>query len=342
MPERILIIQTAFLGDVILSLPLLQIVKKKYPLSAIDFLCIPATSQLLMNNPYVNEVIVYDKRNSGMKGFISLVNKLRNKKYDLIISSHRSFRTAVISKLSFAKKSITFDKSSLSFLYDERVSYDSSLHEIQRNLKLLLPLGIKEKDIARPELFPGKEECAKVNEFLSDENIRDNDRYICIAPGSVWFTKRFPKEKFVKVCDLLKDEDIKIILIGGESDKNLCEYILKSTVNKNIINAAGKLSVLESAELIRRSSLLISNDSAPLHIANSVETDVIAIFGATTPAFGFFPFGKKDVIIETIGLKCRPCSIHGGNECPVKTFICMNEIDEKRIVESVLYQLKFN
>lgn len=331
MPERILIIQTAFLGDVILSLPLLQILKKNYPSSKIDFLCIPATSQLLKNNPYVNEIIVYDKRNSGMKGFISLVNKLRNKKYDLIISPHRSFRTAVISKLSSPKKSITFDKSSLSFLYDERVSYEGSLHEIMRVLKLLLPLGISEKDIVRPELYPGKEECAKVNKYLSDENIRESDRFICIAPGSVWFTKRFPKEKFVKVCDLLKDQNIKIVLIGGESDKILCEYILNSSVNKNIINAAGMLTVLESAELIRRSSLLISNDSAPLHIADSVGTAVVAIFGATVPEFGFFPYGERDIIIETKGLKCRPCSIHGGNECPVRTFDCMLQIKEYEI-----------
>lgn len=342
MSERILIIQTAFLGDVILSLPMLQILKKNFPSSKIDFLCIPATSQLLNNNPYVNEVIVYDKRNSGVKGIITLIRKLKSKKYDLLISPHRSFRTALISKLTSARKSISFDKSSLSFLYDERVKYENNLHEIQRNLKLLQPAGISENNIVKPELFPGKEESAVVNKYLSDANIKDSDRFICIAPGSVWFTKRFPKEKFVKLCDLIKDQNIKIVLTGGESDRDLCEYILNSSLNKNIINAAGKLSVLESGELIRRSSLIISNDSAPLHIANSVGTKVIAIFGATIPGFGFYPYGEKDIIVETNGLKCRPCSIHGGDECPVKTFICMHEIDEKRIFESVLLLLKFN
>lgn len=342
MSERILIIQTAFLGDVILSLPLLQILKKNFPSTKIDFLCIPATSQLLKNNPYVNEVIVYDKRNSGAKGFISLVRKLRSKKYDLLISPHRSFRTALISKLTSARKSISFDKSSMSFLYDESVKYENNLHEIQRNLKLLQPAGISENKIVKPELFPGKKESEIVSKFLSEANIHVSEKFICIAPGSVWFTKRFPKEKFIKVCDLLKDQNIKIILTGGDSDKNLCEYIQGSSLNKNIINASGKFSILESAELIRRSSLLISNDSAPMHIANSMGTDVVAIFGATIPEFGFFPYGGRDIIIETNGLKCRPCSIHGGNECPVNTFICMHEIDEKRIVESVLFLLKFN
>lgn len=335
MFKRILIIQTAFLGDVILTLPLLQLLKKNYPSTEIDFLCIPATSQLLKNNPYVNHVIVYDKRNSGAAGFKELVFQLRKKKYDVIISPHRSFRSALISLLSSAKKSISYDRSSLSFLYDETVDYKSNIHEIQRNLSLLKPLGVFESNIIKPELYPGKEESASVDNFLSDSNIKSSNRFICIAPGSVWFTKRFPKEKFVKLCDLLSDSDLSVILTGGESDKDISDYILKNTVNKNIFYSTGKLSVLESAELIRRSALLVTNDSAPLHIANAMGTDVIAIFGATIPGFGFFPFGDKDVIIETKGLSCRPCSIHGGNECPLKNFKCMFDIDERKIIDSI-------
>ena len=102
-----------------------------------------------------------------------------------------------------------------------------------------------------------------------------------------------------------------------------------------MINVTGTLTITESAELIRRASLLITNDSAPLHIANAVGTDVIAIFGATVPSFGFYPYGKNDFVFETNGLKCRPCSIHGGNKCPVNTFECMNAISEKDIYDKV-------
>ena len=335
MFEKILIIQTAFPGDVILTLPLLQVLKKNYPESKIDFLCIPNTSVLLKNNPYVNDVIVYDKRKSDPGSFITLVRSLRAGKYDLIISPHRSFRSAIISKLSLAKKTISFDRSSMSFLYDEKVIYKKDVHEILRNLSLSELLGIRSDKIIRPELFIGKEETDAADKFYIESGINQNDRIICIAPGSVWFTKRLPKEKFVKVCDLLQRTGSKIILIGGESDKELTGYIYSNSENKNIADAAGKFSILGSAELIRRASLLITNDSAPLHIANSVGTKVTAIFGATVPGFGFYPYGEEDIVIEINGLKCRPCSIHGGNECPVNTFDCMMDIKEDRIVASV-------
>ncbi len=333
--EKILIIQTAFLGDVILTLPVLQVLKNKYPESKIDFLCIPRTSSLLKNNPYVNELIVYDKRQTGVKYLISLIRRLRTFKYDLIITPHRSFRTSILSYFSGAKDTISFDKSSFSFLYSKRVIYVNGIHEIQRNLKLLEPLGIREDKIIRPELFQAEQERKKVDQFLESNNISPEDNIISIAPGSVWFTKRFPREKFVKLCDLLESFKCKIILIGGIEDKPVTEFILGNSRNKSIIDTAGRFNILDSAELIKRSSLLITNDSAPLHVANAVETNVIAVFGATIPEFGFYPYGKRDIIFQTNGLNCRPCSIHGGNKCPIGTFVCMENIKEEEIIESV-------
>ncbi|MEO8209109.1 MAG: glycosyltransferase family 9 protein [bacterium] len=339
MFKNILVIQTAFLGDVILTLPLVRIFKKNFPDSKIDFLCIPKTSELLTNNPYVNEVIVYDKKNSGIKGFTNLIKSLRNKNYDLLISPHRSFRTSLISYLSSSKKTISFDKSSLNFLYDITVPYIDNIHEIQRNQKLLEPIGIIENEITRPELFPGEKDITRIDRLFSENNIFPHEKLVSIAPGSVWFTKRFPKEKFIKLCDSLESTGVKIFLIGGNDDQYLSGYILKNSLNKNIINVTGNLSILESAELIRRSSLLITNDSAPLHIANAFETNVIAIFGATIPAFGFYPFGRNDIVFETNGLSCRPCSIHGGNECPIGTFVCMMNIKEEKISERAIKML---
>ncbi|MEO8446585.1 MAG: glycosyltransferase family 9 protein [bacterium] len=335
MYGKILIIQTAFLGDVILTLPLVQVLKQKCPESKIDFLCIPQTSGLLKNNPYINETIVYDKRNSGNRSLDELIKTLKGNEYDVIISPHRSFRSSMISYFSKARNTISFNTSSLSFLYRHRVSYISSIHEIQRNLKLLEPLGIIEDRIIQPELFPGTEEATKVNEFFLENKIDQKEKIISVAPGSVWFTKRFPEEKFVKLCDLLSEDDLRIILIGGKEDEKYCSFIKEKSVNKNIINAAENFSILESAEIIKRSALLVSNDSAPLHIADAVGTPVIAVFGATIPQFGFYPYGKKDVIIETEGLKCRPCSIHGGNKCPIGTFVCMKNIEEEKIALNI-------
>ncbi|MDQ3194413.1 MAG: glycosyltransferase family 9 protein [Bacteroidota bacterium] len=319
----------------ILTLPVLQILKKNYPEAEIDFLCIPKSSGLLKNNPHVSEVIMYDKRNTGTINFMKLVRYLKSKKYDLIISPHRSFRSSLICKLSSAIKTVSFNKSSFSFLYDARVVYQNDIHEIQRNLKLLEPIEIIENKIIKPELFPSIKDKEKIDVLFSDRSPVPGEKIIAIAPGSVWFTKRFPKEKFVKFCDLLQSQAVRIFLIGGVDDRNLCEYILEKTTNKNIISTAGRLSILESAELIKRATLLITNDSAPLHVANSVGTEVICIYGATVPAFGFYPTGANDIIVETDGLSCRPCSIHGGHKCPIGTFVCMLNIREKSIADAV-------
>lgn len=335
MNRKILIIQTAFLGDVILTLPLVKVLKEKISDAYIDFLCIPATAILLKNNPYINEIIPYDKKNSGTNGFIELIKNLRNKSYDILISPHRSFRSSIISYFSSSKKTISFDKSSFNFLYSEKVAYSKNVHEIQRNLRLLEPLGIHENKIIVPEIFISEQEKRKIDSIFYEHKIEPEEKFIAIAPGSIWFTKRFPEEKFVNLCNILSNSNLKIFLIGGKSDKKISDFIVNNSRNRNFINVTGSLSVLESAELIKRSGLIITNDSAPLHIANAVGTDVIAIFGATIPGFGFYPYGKNDVVFETNGLPCRPCSLHGGNKCPIGTFVCMKNIDEEKIVYEI-------
>ncbi|MBS1518919.1 MAG: glycosyltransferase family 9 protein [Bacteroidetes bacterium] len=336
---KILIIQTAFLGDVVLTLPLIQEIKKNIPASEIDFLCIPATSDILKNNPYINELIPYDKKNSGIRGLFDLVSKIRSGSYDVIISPHRSFRSSLISFLSGAEKKISFNKSSLSFLYSDTVKYESGIHEIQRNLKLLSSLGIFSNKIIKPELFVSVQEKRKIDSIFYEHRIREGENFLTIAPGTVWFTKRFPEEKFIRLCDLLSGTEKKIFLIGGKDDKKVSDFIANNSKFRRFINLSGTLSVMESAELIRRSALIITNDSAPMHIANALGTDVCAIFGATVPEFGFFPYGENDIIFQTEGLSCRPCSIHGGKKCPVKTFECMYRINEKEIAEYVVRKL---
>ncbi|MEO6694718.1 MAG: glycosyltransferase family 9 protein [Ignavibacteria bacterium] len=335
MFKKILIIQTAFLGDVILTLPLVQVLKKYFPDSQIDFLCIPSTSILLKNNPYINEVYPYDKKNSGINGLISLVKKIRKIRYELILSPHRSFRSSLISYFSSASKSVSFDTTSFSFLYSDNIVYDRGIHEIQRNLKLLEPIGISQTEIVRPEIFVSEQERRKVNSIFYEHRFKPDEKFIVIAPGSAWFTKRFPEEKFITLCNLLITLNLKIFLIGGKEDKKTSDFILYNSRNKNLINVTGNLSVLESTELISKAELIITNDSAPLHIANSVDTKVIALFGSTVPEFGFYPYGNNDIVIATEGLSCRPCSLHGKNKCPVGTFVCMKNINEGKIVSEI-------
>jgi heptosyltransferase II len=337
MSKRILIIQTAFIGDLILTLPVIQELKNKLKDSLVDLLCIPETKEIIDDNPYLNDVIIYDKRNDkSISGLRKIIRTIRNNKYDYIISPHRSFRSSLISYFSGCDETIGFNNSSFKFIYKYRIEYINGIHEIERSLKLLEPLGIVNKGIMKPQLFISKRKKEKIKNLLDRENIKSDEKFIVTAPGSVWFTKRFPSGKFVEVFNLLSESNIKILLVGSAQEKSLTDEILSKSINKNIINLCGELSILETSELIRLSQILITNDSAPLHLANAVGTKTYAIFGATVPSFGFYPYGENDFVFETDGLKCRPCSIHGGRKCPVKSFDCMNKIPEDAIANKVL------
>ncbi len=333
---RTLVIQTAFLGDVILSLPLVQVLKKSMPDSLIDFMCIPAVSEVLSGNPYINDLIIFDKHGTekGVSGFRKTVNRVRENKYDTVISVQRYTRSSLIAKLSGAPRRISFETSSMNYFYTDRIPY-RSVHEIERVLDLLKPLGIEKNGLVLPELFPSDDDTKEVDKIFRGLGIKEKSEIICIAPGSVWFTKRFPEEKFVELLNKMDSEKFKVALVGGPGDTNLCERIISKTTHNEVYSFAGKLSVLQSAELIKRSALLITNDSAPLHIANAVGTKVIALFGSTVKDFGFYPVGKNDRLFEINGLKCRPCSDHGRKSCPVHTFDCMNNIPVNDIFSEI-------
>jgi len=338
---KILVINTAFAGDVILTLPMVQILKENFPYSKISFLCIPGVSNILENNPDISEIIIYDKKKKqkGLLNFRKLINEIQKKNFELVISPHRSLRSTLISKYSKANKTVSFDTSAMSSKYTDRVIYNKNVHEILRNLSLLAPLGIYRTDLIKPKLYPSESDLSVVDKILSDFKIEAGEKFITIAPGSVWFTKAFPENKFANVLSVLKDFHYKVVLTGGADDEGLCAKIKVLGKNMKVYNAAGKLSYLQSAELIKRSGILLTNDSAPLHLANAVGTKVAAIFGATVPEFGFYPIGKNDKIFQVNGLKCRPCGIHGGSRCPVKTFDCMNKLNESEIALELVSSL---
>ncbi|CAN5483395.1 glycosyltransferase family 9 protein [soil metagenome] len=344
-PEKILIIQTAFLGDLILSLPMIDVLKQNLPGVKIDILCIPFTSGIIKNDKRINEIIIYDKRgkDKGVSGFQRIVKKLKENKYDVIISPHRSFRSALMSFLSQCKITISFDTSAGAFLYKYKVKYRTELHEIKRDLALLEPLfkyysiNYKpEEKIILPEIFTSVEDKLKIDNLFSEYKIQESNFKLVIAPGTVWNTKQYPKEYFVQMCKSLSSEALKIFLTGGINDVELSDFIKNNSENPNIVDVTGKLTLTESTELIKRCNLLITNDSAPLHIGSSQKVRTFAIFGATVPEFGFYPLGESDKVYETKGLSCRPCSIHGSNKCPIGTFVCMKNIDPLRISAEIV------
>ncbi len=340
--QRILVIQTAFIGDVILTLPLIQVLKRSYPKATIDVIATPGASDVFAHHPAVRRVIQYDKHggDKGFSGFRRLRNAVESSGYGLAVIPHRSIRSGLLAYKAGIPMRIGFDRSAGKRFLTHTVPYRREMHEIERNLLLLKPLEIETNDRELPSLYPSEKEKERIDELVAGQRSRKKRILIAVAPGTVWNTKRWMKERFAVVCCRLRDSGHSVFLVGGEADRTLCEEIATLGGGKGIVNTAGKLSLLESAELIRRAGVILSNDSAPMHIGVAVRTPVVAVFGATVPAFGFSPYGRNDVVVETPGLPCRPCSIHGGRKCPVGSFDCMMRIHADHVIEVIASRLK--
>jgi heptosyltransferase II len=333
--QKILVVQTAFIGDVVLTTPLLDALHQQYPDAEIDIVVTPAAAALLQNHPSLHEVMAYDKRgrDSGLMGIFAMYRRLRARTYDIAILPHRSFRSGMIA--FSARRRIAFSTSSARMLMTDIVEYQPLSHEVERILSLLGPLKISIPHGALPSLYPSAQDSEVVSEILDRHTIPQGDRLIALAPGSVWATKRWLADRFAELAKELIKEDYSVVLIGGAGDRDLARALEMSVGSRRLLNTVDKLSLLQSAELIRRCRLLVSNDSAPLHIAVAMHTTVVAIFGATAPEFGFAPLGSRDKVVQIQGLDCRPCAIHGGDRCPITTFDCMKNIQVSDVVHEV-------
>lgn len=328
------IIQTGFLGDAALALYLSQNIKTAAPHSRITFITTTAASPLISISKAVDNVIPYDKRNidKGFKGINALSKKLRDLKIDCIISPHRSIRSTLVSKLSAAKYSVGFDKNAASFLYSKTVKYHIHLHETERNKYLLTAFAGTNNVVNTQndvEFEMPDEDISYVNKLLSNYRSSQQNKIIALAPGSVWETKRWLPEYYIRLAKYLKQLGYNCICIGGESDRKLAEVIAGDSSTYSL---AGQLSLTQSLYLLQKASLLITNDSAPTHLAGLAKCPTVTIYGATTAKFGFYPFGEYDVSIEPDNLKCHPCAIHGGRKCPIGEFYCMKSITPEYVL----------
>ena len=339
-----LVIQTAFLGDAILTLPLVQVLKRNIPSANVDIMVIPQVTNLLQNNSLLREIIVFDKRGmeGGIAGLVKKIRDVRRRAYDLALVPHRSMRSALIARFGRVPVRVGFDTSAGRLLFNHVVRYEKSLHEVQRNMRLLQPLGIEERGMEYPLLFPSTDDRLAVDRMLGEAGVNESRTVVAVAPGTIWNTKRWPVDRFAELSRKLVQKGFCVALVGGERDVPVCSEILNKVLSSDIFSSAGKLTILQSAELIGRCRVLVCNDSAPSHLAVAMKTPVVAIFGATVPEFGFAPYGKYDTVVETKGLPCRPCAIHGGDKCPISTFDCMVNISAETVLQNTVNALELS
>ena len=318
---NILVIQTAFLGDAILTLPMIQELKKENSEIKLDVLAIPSTEKIFSSSPFVDDVIVIDKKgkHKSIKGLNNFIKELREKSYSKIYSPHRSFRSTYITFRLGVRETYGFDNSSLKYAYKNIVKYKQTDHEVQRNLELI---GENTEDKSwkiSPEIIIDETEKEIVSALLSSNKI--DAKFIAVAPGSVWETKRYPKEYFGEVIKSLIAKNEKVVLIGGVNDKLICDEIAYN-FNDRVKNFSGEFSITETIHLLRSAKLLITNDSAPTHMGMCADIPVLTIYCSTVPGFGFYPYNKKSKYLSYDKLVCKPCGIHGYRECPIQSFDC--------------------
>ncbi len=330
-PEKILVIQTAFIGDVILVIPLLETIAHEFKTAQLTVVATPKGKEILMGNPNISEIIVYDKkgRDKGFLKFIEMVKKIQKEKFDLAIIPHHSLKSSLLAYLAKIPKRIGFNTSAGSFLLTNKVPYLKNKHEVERNLDLTqVGLGIKIVE-RKLSIYLTDEEKGFAQKFLAEYT---DDFLIGFASGSVWATKRWTTEGYAQSGDeLSKKYQAKIIIFGSKDDLEIAEEI-KNKMKTTPIIAAGKTNLKELSALISKCKLFITNDTAPLHIAMAFNIPTVAIFGPTTLDIGFGPYGENFVVVERKGLKCRPCNLHGPRKCPKKHFACMKEISPQEVI----------
>ncbi|UKN02812.1 glycosyltransferase family 9 protein [Paracrocinitomix mangrovi] len=316
-----MIIQTAFIGDVILATALLESIHDKLPQAKIDVLVRSGNEGLLANHPFINKVYVWDKKNQKFKNLKSILKEVKKTKYDLLINLQRFGSTGWFAWRAKSRIKVGFDKNPFSFCYTHKVKHQvqDGTHEINRNFNLIKEIG--EFELKKPKLYPAQSDLDKAAAIKGDGEI------VVLAPSSVWYTKALPLEKWIEIIQQYK-EDVKIVLIGANSDKKLLDEIVEKSKRKNVHNAAGELSLLASSALISMAIMTHVNDSAPLHLASACNAPVTAYFCSTIPEFGFGPLSDNSTIKQTTEkLDCRPCGLHGKSQCPKGHFKCGKTID---------------
>ncbi len=333
--KRILICRTDRIGDVLLSTPVIEALRKNFPRSYIAVMVRPYARDIVLGNPYLDEVIIYDKYGAQHSLWKSIVFAwgLRRKRFDLALILHPTNRMHLVSALAGIKKRVGFDRN-LSFLLTDKIEHrkqEGKKHELQYSLDVLRSLGLKPQgtDLFMP--IQKKSEMY-VEEFLATQGLESGEKMVALHPGASCPSKIWPVERYASVADKLVEQfKVKIIVVSGPDDVDIGRGLLQ-LLHYPCIDACGKTTVSQLASLLRRCCLFISNDSGPVHIASAVGVPVVAIFGRRQPGLSpcrWGPTGRNDVFLhKEVG--CVECLAHN---CQ-KGFACLKAISVEEVLSA--------
>lgn len=318
--KKILVIQTAFLGDVVLSTALVEQLHASFPDAQISMLIRNGNEGLLKEHPFLSKVYVWKKNQNKLSSMMEMLRAIRHERFDLVVNLQRFFSSGIFTAFSNGVTTVGFDKNPLSFLFTRKVRHviGDGRHEIDRNAELIA--SICKVGRMLPRLYPSETNDVRTQPYKGSP-------YVTMAPASVWFTKQLPESKWVELLKNISSQK-QIFLVGGPDDAGLCDRIIHQSGISQAVNLCGKLNLLDTVSLMRDAAMNYVNDSGPLHLASSVNAPVTAFFCSTIPAFGFGPLSERSTVLEVKAkLDCRPCGLHGKTACPQGHFRCGFDIE---------------
>lgn len=334
-PARVLVVQTSYLGDLVLATPVFAALKRQWPAARLTVMVRPDVAPALRGHPDVDAVLSYDKRgrDSGARGFVRVVRELRAGRYDVAIALHRGARTAILLALAEIPLRIGFRQSELSLLYHRRVWRDPNRHDVERQLSILAPLGFEPVGATPPRLGIDVEARRAVDEILAAEGVAPGSGYVALAPGSAWFSKQWMPDRYAEVARALLERGDEVVYLGAPSEVETVGEVRRLAGGG--VELAGRTDTAGLVAAIARADAVVCNDSAPMHIAQAFGVPLVVIVGPTSDAQGFMPRFEPRAIVGDPSLACRPLCRFGGDPCALGTRICLTSIPPADVLSAL-------
>jgi predicted lipopolysaccharide heptosyltransferase III len=334
--RNILLVRLSSLGDIVLTSPAIRAVRKHFPNARISMLVAKQSADLLTENPYLDEVLRFDRhvKDKDTAEMLRLVRNLRERQFDLTIDFQRKFRTSLLGYLSGAKCRVGYHQPK-GFLCSVRVP-DSSGHAIDRYFALLHAVGIAAEDRTL-DLFLTESDRKYARDTMEKQSIDGDRPTVGLFPGAGWKLREWMPDRFAAIGNrLVKDFGAQVVVFGGPHERQLANYVV-DLMTEQAASFAGNLPIRQLAALIERCNLFLTNDTGPMHIAAALRTPTVALFGPGN----HIRFQPLDPIHSTVRheVPCNPCK-QFTNRC--NNNICMKLITVDEVWETICQRLNQN
>lgn len=321
MKVKFLVIRLSSIGDIVLTTPVVRGLKQQVENAEVHFVTKKKHACIVESNPYVDKVHLFEEQMGD------LIRELENEQFDYIIDLHRNFRSSRIKRrLKIPSFSVNKLNRQKWIMVQFKINKLPDRHIVDRYLETVSVFDVKNDGRGLDYFIAEKDEFKK-----EDLPAPFQKGYVAFVIAGTWFTKKLPVEKVSEICQKI---DQPVILLGGKNEYDEGEKVLSQSKG-NVLNYAGKVSLNQSASLVRGANVVLTNDTGLMHIAAAFKKKILSFWGNTIPDFGMYPYqpGENSEILEVEGLKCRPCSKLGHKKCPKRHFKCMNEIEVEKVVE---------